>query len=330
MATAFVSGGSGFVGRKLIQCLAAQGHRVRALVRSAGAAEVVRQQGAEPVSGSLTDASGLAAAMRGCEVVFHSAAVMKFHRADAESERVNVQGTANMLLAARAAAVTSFVHVSAAAVVSTGGPLLDVDEHRPIPPNPFGAYARTKAKAERLVLQANGADLRTVAIRPPFVWGVGDELVLPRVLGLIRRGLFFWIDRGAYPYSTCHVRNVCEGAVAAWKRGAGGEAYFLTDGPASSFRDFPGDLLRTQGITPPERSLPRAVVWRLAQAAEALWRLPWMRGQSLLTRAELALLAPIQINDAKARRELGYTSALSKADGLAEMAREHANGSRRL
>jgi hypothetical protein len=55
-----------------------------------------------------------------------------------------------------------------------------------------------------------------------------------------------------------------------------------------------------------------------------------MRGQSLLTRAELALLAPIQINDAKARRELGYTSALSKADGLAEMAREHANGSRRL
>src|SRR5690606_32212140 len=123
-------------------------------------------------------------------------------------------GTRAVVEAARAAGVPALVQVGAAAVVSDGHPVEGADEATPLPDPPFGAYARTKAAAERVVRAANGPGLRTVVVRPPGIWGVGAEMV-EGVAGGARDGRLVWIDGGQYPYVLCHVRNVCEGVVLA-------------------------------------------------------------------------------------------------------------------
>lgn len=97
MAQAFVTGGSGFIGGRLIERLVAEGHGVRALARSERAAATVKSLGAEPVRGDLDDRDSLAAGAAGTEIAFHLAAQLGEWGPWAEFERGNVDGTRNAL-----------------------------------------------------------------------------------------------------------------------------------------------------------------------------------------------------------------------------------------
>src|SRR5690349_1981233 len=124
MTKAFVTGGSGFVGRNLIRALVARGDVVRALARSDKAAEAVRALGAEPVRGDLQDFRALRDGMTGSEMVFHAAAEVSEWGDPKQFHDFNVVGTQNVLTAARAAGVKRFVHVSTEAVLADGQPLM--------------------------------------------------------------------------------------------------------------------------------------------------------------------------------------------------------------
>jgi len=314
----FVTGGSGFVGRNLIRMFVAGGNEVRALARSERAEAVVRAAGAVPVSGDLSEIEVMRAGMSGCDTVVHSAALMAFFGHHKEMETVNIHGTRCVIAAAKAAGISRLVFISAAAVVSDGLPVIQADESRPYPPHNFGTYCRTKAEAEKLVLEANSTGLATVAVRPPCIWGVGDASFLPIVVAAIKRWQFIWIDRGNYAYATCHVRNVCEGAILATRHGRPGQAYFLTDGdPPITFRQFLTGLLATRSVKPGSASLPRWIAWRMAAVMEGM-PFPWTPP---ITRAHLALIGgEVTVSDSKARRELGYRGHVSREKGLEELA----------
>jgi nucleoside-diphosphate-sugar epimerase len=317
---AFVTGGSGFVGQDLIPILRAEGYEVKALARSQSSTRIVAGLGAFPAWGDLLDSAALEREVAGCDVVFHSAGLMPLWGRREEIIRVNVQGTRVLLEAAKKAGVNSLVFISAAAVVSEGRPLGIVDESHPVPKFPFGDYARSKAEAEKMVLQADTASFRTVAIRPPLIWGKGDRVFLPEIAKAVKEKKFVWIDGGEYPYATCHVRNVCEGALLAAARGAGGRAYFLTDGPPISFRHFLTELLSTQGLSVNAFSIPRRAAWWGATILEKWWNFRRRGGPPPITRELLALIGgPIALNDEKARRELGYRGSFPREQGMAEL-----------
>ena len=320
MERTFVTGGSGFVGRNLIAALTERGVGVRALARSAGAAEIVRRAGAEPVRGDLEDEEALLRAMAGCDVTFHVAALLDDWGRYEDSYRVNVAGTENVLSAARRAGVSRVVHVSTEAVLVDGNPIVDADETVPRPRRPLGPYAQTKAIAEERVLAADSSGLATVIVRPRFIWGRGDTTLLPVLVESVRQGRWRWIGGGHFPTSTCHVANVCEGLILAAERGRGGEIYFLTDGSPVEFRAFVSELLRTQGVEPTGGTIPRRVARVLAWGGELAWRTLRLKGAPPLTRMTLGLVGQeVTVNDAKARRELGYTSAVSREAGLSAM-----------
>jgi nucleoside-diphosphate-sugar epimerase len=322
MMNTFVTGGSGFVGGSLIQFLVQSGHRVRALVRSNRAQGAVSRLRAKPVVGDLADREALGAGMAGCETVFHCAAAMEFWKEEHLQEQVNIEGTRNVLRACEKTGVPCLVLISAAAVMSTGGPIHAVGEEEPLPVQPFGPYAQSKAQAERLVLSANSRTLRTLAVRPPAIWGLGDRHFLPEILRAVRSKQFLWVNKGLYPYETCHVRNVCEGAVLASQKGAGGQAYFLTDTEKTTFREFITGLLATQGITPGSLSLPWSAAWASAAFLEGLWWLFHLRGRPPITRTLLALIGTsVELSDAKARKELGYAGCVTRSAGLEELRR---------
>lgn len=317
---AFVTGGSGYVGRNLIRALRARGDTVHALVRSPGSAKVVTDLGARPVMGDLDDVAAMQRGMAGCQAVFHSAAEVSEWGPRERYRRINVDGTRNVLDAARAAGVGCFVHVGTEAALCDGTPLLDVDESRPLPDAPLPRYPQTKNEAERLVRAANAPGFRTVVVRPRFIWGNDDTSVLAALAAAVEAGRFMWMDGGRYPTSTTHVDNVCEGLLLAAEKGRGGEAYFVTDGAPVELRAFVTQMLATRGIDPGNKSVPKWLVLALARIGEWLWDTFDLKGNPPATRMAVHLFGePVTVNDAKARRELGYVRKVTREQGLATL-----------
>lgn len=318
MAQVFVTGGSGFVGRHLIRTLVRRGDGVLALARSPAAQQAVSALGARPVAADLLDVT--ADALRGCSIVFHSAAKVDEWGPKADYQRINVDGTRHLLDVARQAGVKRFVHIGTEAAYAVGPPLRNLDESMPLPDDPLPRYPASKNAAEKLVRAASSEAMQTVVVRPRMIWGPDDTTVLPNLVERVRRGQFAWIGGGRYLTSSCHVANVVHGALLAAEKGRGGEAYFLTDGEPIPFRDFMGALLGTRGADPGDRNLPYGLARVLAPTLEFLWEHLRLPGAPPMTRMALVLgCQEVTVSDAKARRELGYAPVITREQGLAEL-----------
>jgi nucleoside-diphosphate-sugar epimerase len=317
-AAAFVTGGSGFIGGRLVERLVAEGVPVRALARSEQSAARVAELGAEPVRGDIVDRASLTAAAAGAEVTFHLAAHLGEWGSWADFERGNVEGTRNALAASAEAGVRRFVHCGTEAALMAGEPLVNVDETAPLRPDSRAPYPATKARAEQAVHDASREGFETVTVRPRFVWGTGDTTLLPEMVATVEAGKWAWVGGGRNVTDTTHVDNVVEGLLLAAQKGRPGEAYFVTDGEPVVFREFVTALLRTQGVEPPDRSLPAWTAAPLARVAEAAWKALPLRGDPPMTTFRSWLLTQeCTIDISKARAELGYAPVVSHEQGLA-------------
>jgi nucleoside-diphosphate-sugar epimerase len=319
-AAAFVTGGSGFIGGRLIRRLVADGRRVRALARSEDSAAKVADAGAEPARGDLSDPAALRAGAEGCELAFHAAAAVLEWGPREAFVRANVDGTRHVLDACREAGVRRLVHVGTEAATMAGQPLVNIDETAPLRPDSKADYCATKAMAEQAVRAANGEGFETVVVRPRLVWGKADTTILPGLVDAVRSGRFRWIGGGRHRTSTTHVDNVVEGLVLGGQRGRPGEAYFVTDGDPVVFRDFITELVGTQGVEIPDRELPKGLAAALAVASEGVFRTLRLKGTPPLTRTAYWLSAlECTIDISKARDELGYEPYRTIEDGMAEL-----------
>jgi nucleoside-diphosphate-sugar epimerase len=157
-------------------------------------------------------------------------------------------------------------------------------------------------------------------VRPRFVWGRGDTSVLPAIIGTIKAGAFRWIGGGHHHTSTTHVDNTVEGLVLGATRGRPGGVYFVTDGDPVEFRDFVSDLVRTQGIEPPDGQLPAPVARAIAATVETAWRVLPLKGRPPITRFAVWVASlDCTIDISRAREELGYRPVKTLEDGLAEL-----------
>ena len=321
MPSAFVTGGSGFIGGRLIERLRGDGHDVRALARSDQAAARISASGGQPVPGDVGDVSAVRAGAEGCDWAFHAAAMLGDWGKREEFERVNVEGTANVLRACGEVGVRRFVHVGTEAALMAGRPLIGVDEMAPLRPDSPVLYCATKARAERLVVGANRAGFESVVIRPRFVWGRGDTTLLPTMVELVRSGRFAWIGGGRHRTSTTHVDNAVQGLILGATRGTPGNAYFVTDGESPVvFREFVTELLATQGVAAPGRSIPPAFAQAAVFTGELAFRTLPLPGQPPLTRLGYWISSQeCTIRIDKAREQLGYKPVQTIAAGLQEL-----------
>jgi len=304
----------------LIERLARDGVAVRALARSDASAGAVADRGAEPVPGDLSDRDSLEAGAAGADVAFHLAAHLGEWGDWEEFERGNVDGTENVLAACTSAGVRRFVHCGTEAALMAGDPLVNVDEAAPLRPDSPAPYPATKARAELAVRRANRGGFETLTVRPRFVWGKGDTTLLPEMVRTVEAGKWAWVGGGRNLTDTAHVDNVVEGLVLAAERGRAGEACVITDGDPVVFREFVTALIETQGVEPPDRSLPGWTAMPLARFSEAAWKLLPLRGEPPMTRFRAWILTQeCTIDITKARRELGYEPIVSHEHGLAEL-----------
>ena len=257
--------------------------------------------------------------MHGCGAAIHAAAKVEQWGRWNDFLRDTVEGTKNVVSAARAARVRRLVHVSTEAVLADGSPIVNADESRSLPAKPNGFYPRSKGMAERHVRGANRNGLETIVVRPRFVWGKGDTTLLPQLVAAARAG-WVWFGDSRHRMSTCHVRNVSHGIRLALELGRPGEVYFLTDGEPVRFREFIGDLVGTQGVSVGERTAPLWLADAFAAIGESIWSMLALKGGPPLTRTTMNLFfREVTLSDAKARRELGYQPVMSIEEGLREL-----------
>ena len=282
-----VTGASGHVGAALLHELLNAGHRVRALVRSD--TRSLRGLDVEPLRGDVTDAESLARACKGAEVVLHAAARIALQsKTDPETERTNVEGTRNVLHAARAAGIRRVVHFSSAHAAAAGA----------------SQYERTKASAEVEVQRAVAKGMDVVVLRPCAVIGPHDHKPSPmgRVLMLIAtrrlpatvRGGQSWVD----------VRDVARSAVRAMSAGRSGACYTLA-GHWQPMSDLAALTARAAGVSPPLLSVPTRVARAFAPVVERGFLL--LRQPPLVSASSMDALESIpRPMDPDAARDLGH------------------------
>lgn len=271
--TVFLTGGSGFLGQRIVHRLLQDGHAVQALARSQGSAQALRQQGAIVVPGDLNDAAQLDLAQ--VDTVVHAAAPVVFWAPWSLYQRDMVDASVAIYRRAAAQGVRRFVYLSSESVLQGRAPLLDIDAGQPFADPPNSDYGRAK-KAAELALQAAWRDTPQCALlilRPTFIWGDATP-ALQTVREKIHSGQFAWIDGGRRPFEAVHVDNVAQAVACALHRGQAGRAYLVTDRQPYSARSLLGALLGAgpQAVAVPNRSLPSWLVMPLARAVEAVWR----------------------------------------------------------
>jgi nucleoside-diphosphate-sugar epimerase len=288
MRKAFVTGGTGFLGRRLVEQLVEQGWNVRALHRSPKDAERLRALGAEPIEGDLDTEPALRRGMAGADVVFHSAALFVMWAPYADFEHANVDGTRNLLAAAKAEQIKRFVQIGASGVVmGDPKPMNAVTEDAPLAYPSWAPYLSTKARAQELVLRANEPDgMRTTVVLPSLIWGPHMPM-LKGVVDAFKAGMFAWPGGGQQVMSTSYVDNVCRCAILAAEHAPGGRAYFVTDGEDQTLREIIGQLVATEGVDPKARAVSAGLAWFLGTVMEWVWRTFKLRGAPPMTRQQV-------------------------------------------
>ena len=322
-STLFLTGGSGYVGRNLIRRLCGDGYTVRALVRSDAAATTVQALGAQTVRGDVLD-PGIAQAMTGCAAVVHAAADTDHRNVSPTQWQINVEGTRNVLTAARAAGVPLAVVLSSESALTDGTPLCNAKEDHPYPARAPGTYGASKAEAERVALALNTSQFSVKVLRPRFVWGRDNTTAMPYLLDAVRRGRFTWIDGGDYLTSATHVDNVCEAVHCALQRGEGGRIYHVTDGAPVPVRRLISAQLQAHGVEVPQKKVPRGVLCAIV-ALDELFRTLRLPLRAPMTRQEFASSAvEVTLDDSRARRELGYRPVVTLEAGVAQLKQQAA------
>ncbi len=316
-----VTGAAGFVGRALLQAAATAGHETVALTRRAGpvagAAHTVTITG-------LDDADALRRALDGCDAVVHLAArvhVMRREGAEgaARFAAVNVEGTRAVRDAALAAGVRRLVHLSTAKVHGEGGgaPYRDAD-----PLRPQGAYAGTKADAERLLGATDPARLGWTILRPPLVYGPGVGGNFRRLLQLAALGARLPLPLGGLDNrrSLVAVDNLADAILVALTHPAAvGRAFVVGDAESPSTSELLGRLGAALGrpvrLWPLPRGLLRAAFTAVGRGGEAARLLESFEVDASGIRAALEWRAPLTLDEGLARVAAWWRTARDAPGG---------------
>ncbi len=306
MSRVAVTGASGLLGGNLAAELAAAGHQVVAIRRSATRISHLDDVAIEWHDAELGATDAMARAFRGADCVFHCAAAVSVKRAvTPEMTAVNVTGTANVIEAVIAANVPRLVHTSSVVAVglsTNGQPCDETAAWNFDTEGLIDAYAITKRRAEDVVNAARDR-VDAVIVNPSYMFGPRDSRPSSGrlIVDVVRRRVPGWTPG----YNNfVDVRDVARGMIAAWQRGRRGERYILA-GHEMTYRDLMRAIAAVAGTRPPRLRVPHAAAWLFGRWGDLVER----RGGDPVvnsTQIRYAFTDKFRFKSDKAARELGY------------------------
>ena len=315
-----VTGATGFLGGRVVDRLAAQGHRVRALVRGNSDVARLRDLQVELCSGDLNDPPSLDVFCRGADVVFHCAALVSDWGPWARFERGTVQTTRHLVDACERVSIPRLVHVSSVAAYghprSSDGMITEED--------PLGAnlwlwdyYARAKMDAET---QVNRLGTRAVIVRPTWIYGPRDRSIMPRLMDALRRNKLRLIGKGDTKLNLVHVNDIAAGVMLAGEMpAAAGEVFNLCSNGDITQRelfDIIADVLDEPRV---RRRVPSRIAYLFGFGSEITGKLLRRAQRPTVTRHSISLISrPARFSSEKARTQLAWQPEVDIREGLKE------------
>jgi 2-alkyl-3-oxoalkanoate reductase len=311
-----VTGATSLLARTTAEILLTRGDDVVCLQRGQAALA------AEQVSADIRDADAVLRAASGCEAIVHAAAKVGVVGSWDDYRGINVDGTNNVLAAARAAGVQRVVYVSSPSVSHGGDAIAGLGAEAPVLGRKNAFYAESKAMAEQAALAANNSELAVVAIRPHLVWGPGDTQLVGRIVDRARSGRLALVGGGAALIDTTYITNAAESLVAALDRvrphaACAGRAYVIANGEPRPIRDLVAGICASAGVpfAPKDVPLPLALV--AGSLVERLWKATRRTTEPPLTRFLAEQLGTAHWFDPRpAKEDLGWTPRITIDQGL--------------
>lgn len=299
-----ITGATGTVGHPISARLAAAGHGVQALVRSPGRARDLLPAGVEPIGGDVSDPAGVRAAAEGCSVIYHSAGLPEQWRLDpGDFQRVNVDGTRNLVEAALAEGCKRFVYTSTIDVFAwTPGASFDesVIDPKPKPTH----YERSKQEADRIVVAALDRGLPAVFLHPSAVYGPAPVLTgLNDLLAQLASRKIPMLLPGGMP--VVYADDVAEGHLRAAADAEVGERFILSE-KFHSLAEIAGAVASHSAGAKVPPVMPMPVARAVSVLGERIARMT--KRPPLIPRGALHFLeADARPEAARARARLGWT-----------------------
>jgi dihydroflavonol-4-reductase len=308
---ALVTGASGFIGRHLVRELARLRWDVRVLVHQ-------RTQewppGCAAFQGDITDPSSLEKPLQNVDTVFHLAAALGSSQLGRKGfARVNVEGTANLLSAARDQGSARFIHFSSAGVLGHVEPGTTAEEGTACRPQDI--YDLTKLEGERLVLDQAAGGPGIVVVRPGWVYGPEDRRTFKLIRAIARRR-FLLVTKGKAWQTPVYIDDLIQGVLLCADKAGSGSLYHLSGPETLTVREIVDAIAAAAGTRVPRLTLPlfpvKVAAWKLDKTFRLFHR------EAPLTAGKLAFfIHPKPLSSRKAMQDLGYSPLTDFRTGMA-------------
>ena len=312
-----VTGATGFIGPYLVRRLVSQGHFCRCLVRPTSNTKVLEDLGVELANGDITKAGTLHGVADGMDCIFHMATLghtSNFIATEAIFERINVQGTINVMEEALRAGVDRVVHCSTVAAMGICPEVPAATEESSC--NPHHPYGRSKLKAEQEVMRmVYEKGLPAVIIRFSMVYGPGDWRDILRLTRMAKKGLFPKVGNRPKLTPFIHATDAVQGLLLAAEKGRAGQVYLLTNRQSEPFDRIIKIIQKALSVRGITIYVPEWVALTTALLVEKFFS--FVGKAPIVTRKNIeSTLADRVFSIEKARKELGFEPQVDPETGL--------------
>ncbi len=319
-----VTGVTGFLGHHIAKDLLDEGHEVINFSRRH--TSEVEELGIRTHQGDLTNFQDIKDALTGIDAVFHVAGKVGMWGKKEDFERINIDGTKNLLRAMKEAGVKYLVYTSTPSVVFGKEEIKNGDESLAYPEIYLNEYARTKSVAERLVLEANEASSRqllTTAIRPHLIYGERDKNIIPTLVERAKSGRLKIIGKGNNLVDINYVENASLAHVMAFKEliqeaKNQGKAYFIGQERPVNLWHFINEILMAKGVAPLTKKVSLKLVYLIGAICEFIYKLIGKyEGQPAMTRfVALQMGTSHYFKHDNALKDFGYSPKISIEESI--------------
>lgn len=312
-----VLGATGLIGRHIVNKLLSRRRSVRILATKSSNTSIFKDKDIELVYGDLLDVDSLISAMKGVDVVFHSAAYVSDWGPKSLFLKINVDGTRNVLEACLHNNIKRLIYLSTYDVFDFKSErLISEKSKKVLKPYP---YSYSKLLAERLVWQyGEKYGIPVTVVYPPWVYGPGDLHLFPGIVKALKTGKFFYFGKNGNNYiELCYVINLVEAIVNLSETDeAIGEGYVVSDGTRVTFRQLLEKIAEIANLEKPKLSFPYLISYGIAFLLETIYKVFHMKNRPMVTRHSVELLGRSPLCDNSKLKQLGFRPRFSFEGGF--------------
>jgi len=317
---ALVTGGGGFLGGAIVRALLERGDTVNTIQR--GDYPFLKQLGALSFQGDLTQLDDVIKASNECNIVFHVAAKAGVWGDFDDYYQSNVVATKNVLEACRINKIKYLVYTSTPSVVFNGKDEEGINESEPYVKEFYNAYQETKTQAEKLVIESNSDELKTVALRPHLIWGPNDPHLVPRIVNRAKSGRLKLIRNKVNKVDSCYIVNAVQAHLLAAdclqdSNKCAGKVYFISNDEPIDMVDLINKILNAAKLPAVNKTLPVSVAYAVGYILEKAYKLLNIKNEPIMTRFVAKQLSTSHWFDLRAaKQDLGYCPNISIDEGM--------------